>query len=468
MAMVQSDLVAGQKLRALLIGFKDRSGLTYEKLAELASCSRGTAENYIAKAGHRRSDDILASLLSALGVTRDERDEALRLHRLNRSCSPDPATVEWAASAAEADCTVWEMEQFTPAEATVHPAITRSHGLASALNLISSPPSYVLRDHDALLHADISAAARGELAAMITLRGGPSTGKTRSLFEAVHALGPQWAVIRPRSASALRGLAMSGLLQRRRCVLWLNELQAFLGPNGTGLSLDVLRDLFAVSGDRDDGKRRQRQPLVVVATLWPEKLRDATAAGELVSDNRDLLVGSNQWVRWHDVPRDFSRREHDKARALAAGIGDGRLRAALNNPDRIGFAQTLAGGHELLQHYLTAPNHMDQLVLDAAGDARRLGHASPLSLPMLRAIATALWREERGQTSPPSGWFDTAIAYAMQPLRSTRGVQALIPLDNADLRNAEAEGVSYELADYLEHYLRHARRTHTVTDAVWE
>ncbi|RSN34670.1 hypothetical protein DL990_13620 [Amycolatopsis sp. WAC 01416] len=466
MAMVQSDLVAGQKLRALLVGFKDRSGLTYEKLAELASCSRGTAENYIAKAGHRRSDGILASLLSVLGVTRDERDEAMRLHRLNRSCSTDPATVEWAASAAEADCTVWEMEHFTPAEATVHPAITRSQGLASALNVVSPPPSYVLRDHDALLHADITAAARGELAAMIALRGGPSTGKTRSLFEVVHALGPRWAVVRPRSASALRGLATSGLLHRRRCVLWLNELQAFLGPNGTGLSLDVLRDLFAVPGERDGGKRRQRQPLVVVATLWPEKLRDTTTAGEQVSDNRDLLVTSNQWVRWHDVPRDFSRRERDKARALAAS--DGRLRAALDNPDRIGFAQTLAGGHELLQHYLTVPNYMDQLVLDAAGDARRLGHTSPLSLPMLRAIATALWREERGQTSPPSGWFDTAIAHASQPLRSTRGVQALIPLDNADLHNAEAEEVTYELADYLEHYLRYDRRTHTVTDAVWD
>ncbi|OXM44790.1 hypothetical protein [Amycolatopsis alba] len=466
--MVQSDLLAGQELCALLTGYKDRSGLTYEKLAELSSCSRGTAENYIAKPGHRRSENILDLLLTTLHVTTEERDEVLRLNRLSRSRMPDLATVDWAVEATEADCTVWEVKQFTPAEATVHPAIRRGHGLGTTTNEPSSPPSYVLRDHDALLNADLRAAARGELAAMIALRGGPSTGKTRSLFEAVHALGPGWAVIRPRSAAALRGLVKSGLLHRRRCVLWLNELQTFLGPNGTGMSLDVLRDLFAVSDDRDAGKRRHRQPLVVVATLWPEKLRDATASDEDLSDNRDLLVSANQWVRWHDIPRDFTRSERDTARALVASTSDDRLAAALDNPDRIGFAQTLAGGHELLQHYLTAPNHMDQLVLDAAGDGRRLGHASPLPRPLLRDIATALWREERGQTSPPAGWFDTAIAHATQALRSTQGVQALIPLDDVDSSDTDAEHATYELADYLEQYLRHTRRTRPVTDAAWD
>ncbi|WP_409496076.1 hypothetical protein [Amycolatopsis sp. cmx-11-12] len=465
--MVQPDLAAAQQLCTFLAGFKARSGLSYEKLAELASCSRGTAENYIAKPGHSRGEDILNSLLTALGVTDAERAEALLLHRRSRPETTDPVTVGWRVAAAEADCTVWEMDEFTPAEATVHPAIRRGRVLVSDGNPVMSPPAYVQRDHDTSLRADVAAAARGELRALVVLRGGPSTGKTRSLFEAVHALGPGWAVIRPRSATAVRGLVTSGLLHRRRCVLWLNELQTFLGPNGAGLSLDVLRDLFAATGNRTDGTNRSPQPLVMVATLWPEKLRDATAPADHFSDNRGLLAAANEWVRWHDVLRDFSRRERGRARKLAASTGDERLGAALANRDRIGFAQTLAGAHELLQHYLTAPNHMDQLLLDAACDARRLGHTSPITAPLLRATATALWRDERGQTSQPPDWFDTAIAHATQPLRSTQGVQALIPLDCTDPHDTTGKPGTYELADYLEQHLSQTRHTHPVSDAVW-
>ncbi|WP_410658316.1 helix-turn-helix domain-containing protein [Amycolatopsis sp. lyj-112] len=464
--MVQLDLAAAQQLCALLAGFKDRRGLSYEKLGELASCSRGTAENYITKPAHTRGEEILHSLLTALGVTDDERAEALRLHRLSRPETPAPATVGWRAAAAEADCTVWELDEFTPAEATVHPAIRRGPIPIGGQNMIMAPPAYVPRDHDTPLHADIAAAARGELRALVVLCGGPSTGKTRSLFEAVHALGSGWAVVRPRSAAALRGLVTSGLLRRRRCVLWLNELQIFLGPNGTGLSLDVLRDLFAFAGNHIDGKNRSSRPLVIVATLWPEKLRDATEPDDQFSDNRDLLVRSNRWVYRHDIPRDFSARERDRARAVAASTSDDRLGVALENPDRVGFAQTLAGGHELLQHYLTAPNPMDQLLIDAAGDARRLGHTSPMTASLLHAIAAAHWREERGQASLRPGWFDSAIVHATQPLRSTQGVQALIPLDDTEPHDARTEA-TYELADYLEQHLSRTRRIHPVTDAVW-
>ncbi|WP_145926841.1 helix-turn-helix domain-containing protein [Amycolatopsis orientalis] len=465
--MVQPGLVAAQQLCTLLTGLKDRAGLTYEKLAELASCSRGTALNYLTKPGHSSNERILNSLLSALGADDDERAEALRLHLLGRPHTPDPAAVGWKAAAAQADCTVWEMGQFTPAEATVHPAILRGRSSVDHQNVSIVPPAYVQRDFDALLNGDVAAAATGNLRALIVLCGGPSTGKTRSLFEAVHALGPGWAVVRPRSAAALRGLATTGLLGRRRCVLWLNELQTFLGHNGTGLSLDVLRDLFTGTSNYDVRRGQSPYPLVMVATLWPEKLRDATAPGDHLSDSRDLLASANQWVRRHDIPRDFSARERDRARALAASTDDDRLAAAIENRDRVGFTQTLAGGQELLQHYLTAPNRMDQLLLDAAGDARRLGHASPMPASLLHTIAIALWREERGRSSPPRNWFDTAVAHATQPLRSTEGVQALIPLDHTDDQGATSRQTTYELADYLEQHLIYSRVARPAADAVW-
>lgn len=198
------------------------------------------------------------------------------------------------------------------------------------------------------------------------LRGGSSTGKTRSLFEAVHTVCPRWPVVRPGSAALVRRLAETGVLAGRSCVVWLNELQGFLGPNGTGLSRDVLRTLFTATAAR---------PVVVVGTLWPAKLHTATAEGDdRFSDSRELLVAANQWVRWHDVPATLIAAERPAALALAAT--DPRLRVALADPDRVGFAQTLAGAYELLPHYTTA-SVTGRLLLDAAADARRLGHIRP-------------------------------------------------------------------------------------------
>jgi hypothetical protein len=149
----------------------------------------------------------------------------------------------------------------------------------------------VPRAHDPALRKDVNDAAAGKLQALIVMRGTSSTGKTRSLWEAVQQLGPGWIVIRPRTPTALRSLPDSGSLDRR-CVVWLNELQGFLGPNGAGLSLDVMRDLFAAAA----------VPVVLVGTVWRDKLRSATdARDDRLSDTRELLAARTEWVRWHDV-----------------------------------------------------------------------------------------------------------------------------------------------------------------------
>ncbi|WP_410598220.1 helix-turn-helix domain-containing protein [Amycolatopsis sp. lyj-90] len=441
--------IADEQLRALLGTLKTRSGLTYVDLAKLASCSHGAAQKYVTKPGHERGESTLKALLTALGADDVERAEALRLLKLTRPDHRDPAQVTFASAAAAAECTVWEMERFTPAEATVHTAIDRGAYVPGRHHAVTPPP-YVPRVHDTALRADIAAAAAGDLSALIVVRGDSSTGKTRSLHEAVHALCPDWAVVRPRSAAALRGLAASGLVNRRPCVLWLNDLRKFLGSDGTGLSLDVLRDLLAV---------RRTRPVVAVGSLWAETLRDAIAEEDRHSDNIDLLTTDNEWVRWHDVPSDLLTSERVSARELATGSRDARLDEALADRDRVGFAQTLAGAYELLQRYTNAPHRLNRLVLDAAADSHRLGHTHALSAPLLRDIAIGWWREERGRTSPPDGWFDDALAYATKPFRSTQGVQALIPLDDA---------AGYDLADYLDQHLQRVRLKIPPPDAFWE
>jgi transcriptional regulator with XRE-family HTH domain len=455
---IADQAAADEELRALLRQLKDDCGMTYEQLAEAAMLSRGTVQNYVAKPGHGRDTATLKHLLAKLRASEEQRAQALRLHQRTLPAGVDPAAAGWLTRARPAEVTVWSMAQFSATEASVHTAIGRRHRTAHEGEQIGdmATPAYVPRAHDAPLRRDIKQAAVGELQALIVMRGTSSTGKTRSLFEAVHEICPDWMVVRPRSAAAARRLPESRLFDRP-CVVWLNELQGFLGPNGYGLSLDVLRDLYAAA----------TAPVVLVGTLWPDKLRDASIArDERTSDTRDLLAGRTPWVRWHEVPRTLTT-ESERAAARERAVADPRLARAVADHDGFGFAQTLAGAHELLEKYQNAPRPA-QLLLDAAAEARRLGHSHALTAPLLRAVSLALWREDHGPTMPPNRWYDDAIAYAAAPVRSDDGVRALIPLDDPDNPEDADEPVGYDLADYLEQHLTRVRRMRRVSDLVWE
>jgi hypothetical protein len=204
---------------------------------------------------------------------------------------------------------------------------------------------------------------------------------------------------------------------------------------------------------------------VIVGTVWPEKLRAAVDPDdELTRETRELLSANPSWVRCHEVPRTLTTpTEWATARQLAAK--DPRLAYALVDPNRFGFAQTLAGAHELLEHYRNAPT-VARLLIEAAVAARRLGHSHALPEPLLRAMLLALWREVNGPTKLPNGWFERALDYASRPLRADDGVRALLPLDDLDAVDG-VEPVGFGLADYLEQHLTGVRRTRTIDDGTW-
>ncbi|MGE0296470.1 MAG: helix-turn-helix domain-containing protein [Dehalococcoidia bacterium] len=473
-----ADPTAEGKLVTLLKQLHTDSGLSYEQIAERAYVSRSTVSNYLnTPAG--RPVETLRCLLDAMQASPDERKRALDLHAGTFPNRKDPAELDWRGRAEAAGLTVWPMEKFTPSAAVVHTAIGRRLNPTEPPpnpDPDQVPPAYVERAHDAALRRDIAAAVAGDLRALIVLRGTSSTGKTRSLFEAVHQLCPGWTVIRPHDAAALRGLPETGLLDRR-LVVWLNELQGFLGSNGTGLSVPVLDRLFAVA----------TRPLVLVGTLWPDKLQKETDhRDESRSDTRELLKERRERVRWHEVPRTLTT-DRERAEAERLAETDPRLTRALADQNRFGFAQTLAGAHELLEHYTNAGDATPaRLLLDAAADARRLGHKSALTVPLLRALTLAAWRDIHASARIPVGWFDTALTQATQTLpdptapdRGERGIQALIPIEDPSLATTApdptddasdaADGpVVYGLADYLEQHLTRTRRTRPVADKTWD
>jgi hypothetical protein len=103
------------------------------------------------------------------------------------------------------------------------------------------PPEYVPRDTDngqfGVRAKVIAAAERG---GFVLLVGGSSVGKTRSAFEAVKALLPDWQLVHPAGPAEVAGLAAAPSPQT---VVWLDELQRYLDGQD-GLSGGVVRALL--------------------------------------------------------------------------------------------------------------------------------------------------------------------------------------------------------------------------------
>jgi hypothetical protein len=130
------------------------------------------------------------------------------------------------------------------------------HAAISVLGLSDEvPPEYVPRDADGGefgVWAKVTAAA--ERGGFVLLVGGSSVGKTRSAFEAITALLPEWWLVHPAGPGEVAVLAAAST---RRTVVWLDELQRYL-TLGAWLPQPADRLL-----DVRDGGRGRGSPLLL-------------------------------------------------------------------------------------------------------------------------------------------------------------------------------------------------------------
>ncbi|GAA2326585.1 hypothetical protein [Dactylosporangium salmoneum] len=297
-------------------------------------------------------------------------------------------------------------------------------------------PVYVRRDFDDRLRAAVTSGC------FLLLVGSSSVGKTRSAFEAIRACVPDWRLVHPPDADAVRALAQSPL---RRTVVWLDELQRFLGNQGiTGATMRALRAGGAI----------------VIGTIWPEIYLDRSVSVRWddggSDDDRELL----KLAHVIDVATSFTDQERQRATALAAF--DRRLRIALSTMD-IGPTQVLAAGPAIVRRWMQAPDPYAKAVITAAADARRMGAWSALR-PEFFEAAVIGYLTPAQRAVAPAGWLDTAFAYALIPVHGAATTLTPVPADGRRL------GVvaGYVVADYLLEYARRARRTTPVPDACWE
>jgi tetratricopeptide (TPR) repeat protein len=299
----------------------------------------------------------------------------------------------------------------------VHPARRLPAGTpAEAHAGAASQPLYVPRDIDADLREFLAAPG------FVLIAGDSTAGKSRTAFEAVAAALPDHTLVAVQEKNALDSV-ISQLEQMRHAVLFLDDLERFLGDGGITPSA-----VFQLTSGRKH---------YVVATIRSAELGkyDSTDQGSRIV-GRDILA-TLALAKRIDLPRMFSESEQHRAKTRAQL--DERIAEALRHAEKFGFAEYLAAGPELVERWQAAREggeHVRGAALCAAAvDCRRAGLTGPLP----RALLSQLVGEHlpvRGGARVTGETEESAWRWATTVWQTT----ALL---------TEVEGGNVEVFDYL-------------------
>jgi predicted negative regulator of RcsB-dependent stress response len=412
------------ELAAALDALRTARGLTYtglEKAALPDSLSPSTISDLLRKG--RPSQETLEVFLRACGLPR-ERHRAWLAARERAVAAVPPGGANGVVRVAQAKARALGV-----------------HKPIAVAGASGEMPVYVERDTDTAAGGvrDLLRRAMRD-GGMVVLVGGSSSGKTRCAFEAVRAVMPQWWLAHPSGPAQVAELSLES---PSRTVVWLDELQNHL--NGErGLTAAVVRRLIGAGA-------------VLVGTLWPEYYTAYTrlpepGAADVFRVEREVLK------RAEIVHIDAVFSPGERERAARAARHDPRIALAVESKD-YGITQVIAAAPLLVDRWHAAGPYA-RAVLCAAVDAARLGARAPLSADLLRAAAPG-YCDARERAAAPPHWFETALAYATEPVHGVAA--ALAPVA------AEMGGpAGYVLAGYLLQYAGGLRRTAKAPAGLWQ
>ncbi len=284
-------------------------------------------------------------------------------------------------------------------------------------------PAYIPRDLDGELRERLA------VGGFVLLVGDSTAGKSRAAFEAVSGTLTGHVLICPSGRDAI-AVAVDRAAQARRCVLWLDDLERYLGVGG--LTAAQLGRLLT-----GEGHHR-----VIVATNRPaEQARltaDATSDDVGRQASRDIrqVLDQAHPIR---VSRMFTGDELERARARD---WDPRIAEAISHADSYGIAEYLAAGPELLRDWQDArdssegPNARGAALVAAAIDIRRAGYTSPIPRALLDKVHQQYLTDPE-HAHVPRERLDDAWAWATRQRRATTAL----------LRPAGPD--RFEIFDYL-------------------
>jgi tetratricopeptide (TPR) repeat protein len=240
--------------------------------------------------------------------------------------------------------------------------------------LPAGAPAYVPRDIDSELRELMATGG------FVLLIGDSTAGKSRAAFEAARATLTSHVLIRPAGREAITA-AVGRAARERRCVLWLDDLETYLGADGL---------TTAHTGRLTTGTGHHR---VILATIRAAELDRLTAqanaddeVGRLTTGDLRQLLDQAQPIR---ISRMFTPAELDRARTRD---WDPRIADALEKAEDYGVAEYLAAGPQLLDTWDNArvsshgPHARGAALVAAAIDIRRAGWTSPLPRDLLSEI----------------------------------------------------------------------------------
>ncbi|MEU4493127.1 SEL1-like repeat protein [Streptomyces sp. NPDC023998] len=265
----------------------------------------------------------------------------------------------------------------------------------------SKVPPYVARDVDGVLRERI---AEGGLVLVV---GDSTAGKTRAAFEAVRAVLPGHRVLAPPVGGSLGPAPDAVERAGAPCVVWLDDLERYLGPDG--LEPDVLDDFV-----------RLDVPVVATMRVKPYETFSAERDGGVASQVLPL-------AEVIDLNRLWSADEL----ARAADCEDSRIVDAFAHHGPYGIAEYVAAGPALLQEWRrawSANGHPRGAALVAAAvDLARAGLRGPYGNDLLAELHEHHLAAGGGPVLRPEP-LDDAFAWAA---RVRHGVTSLLlPADD--------------------------------------
>ncbi|GAA1550206.1 hypothetical protein GCM10009789_00020 [Kribbella sancticallisti] len=312
----------------------------------------------------------------------------------------------------------------------------------SAVDNGSPLTSYVERDVDRSVTGRLTAAA--DRGGFILIVGDSTAGKTRIAYEAVQRHAPNLPMAAPGNIKEFQDTLLVALLANSPCLIWLDDAERFLGPEGVSPSFLA---------------RIRHSSITCIATLRSEEYRQITSrSGEHSDDGHQHgLTDAQRTLRLLEpiiVERRWSRGEIERAR----NSNDARINAALEYSSTYGVAEYVAAGPRLMEELrISAGSNPRGTALVTAGiDVGRCGITGDVPTSLLFECHEFYLAREGGELLRPESRAE-ALTWAT---RRRYGVTSML------LPSAVPDSV--RVFDYLLDESLRAADAKPVLDETWE